>query len=177
MTTIILGTGIIGASTAYYLSHAQTPSTIHLVEPSPTLFASASGFAGGFIARDWFQPSVAALGALSFAEHKRLAEEHGGREKWGYSPSTGTSYVSVDGKKKGGKRGDDWLREGSSRAEAAGETAFEVAIEEVDLGWLRREDGDLVEVISEEGQLAQVWVDILHFTIFKRALITDIISK
>ena len=71
-------------STAYYLSLSQPGSSIHLVDPSPTLFASASGRAGGFLARDWFSPSLAGLGALSFSEHKRLADEHGGREKWGY---------------------------------------------------------------------------------------------
>src|SRR5277367_3308082 len=119
MTIIILGAGIIGTSTAYYLSQTQTPSSIHLVEPSPTLFASASGYAGGFLAKDWFSPSVAALGALSFEEHRRLAEEHNGREKWGYSRSTGTIYTPGKGKTMGGKNGTDWLRHGASRAEAS----------------------------------------------------------
>jgi glycine/D-amino acid oxidase-like deaminating enzyme len=41
-TTVILGTGIIGVSTAYDLSLSRPPSTIHLVEASGTLFASAS---------------------------------------------------------------------------------------------------------------------------------------
>ena len=88
-TTVILGTGIIGASIAYYLSQTQSPSSIHLVEASPTLFASASGFAGGFIAADWHAPAAAALGRLSFEEHHRLAQECGGREKWGFARSRG----------------------------------------------------------------------------------------
>src|SRR5277367_4015945 len=102
MTIIILGAGIIGTSTAYYLSQTQAPSSIHLVEPSSTLFASASGFAGGFLAKDWFSPSVAAVGALSFAEHKRLAEDFGGREKWGYMQSKAVSYTAG---RRGGKVG------------------------------------------------------------------------
>jgi glycine/D-amino acid oxidase-like deaminating enzyme len=158
-TTVILGTGIIGVSTAYYLSQSQSPSSIHLVEPSPTLFASASGFAGGFLAKDWFSPSVAAVGALSFAEHKKLAEEFGGREKWGYMQSKGISYTTGrrDGKKVG--RGDDWVRAGGSRADASGLEINEFSSEGDDTPrWLRRVEGDVVESISEEGSTAQVWV-------------------
>lgn len=53
-STVIVGTGIIGCATAYYLSlsgHTK-PDTIHLVEASEELFASASGKAGGFLAAD-----------------------------------------------------------------------------------------------------------------------------
>ena len=145
-TTVILGTGIIGVSPAYYLSQTQPPSSIRLVEPSPTLFASASGFAGGFLAKDWFSPSVAAIGALSFAEHKRLAEDFGGREKWGYMH-----------RKVGGKR-EDWPRAGGSRADASGLEVNELSGEEDMPRWLRRGDGDGMESISEDGSTAQVWV-------------------
>lgn len=111
-TTVILGTGIIGLSTAYYLSHLseqdqgqntptpnnpQAPSSsaptpkeqhhIHLVEPCPELFASASGKAAGFLAKDWFAPAVAPLGAFSFDLHRELAQEHGGHARWGWSES------------------------------------------------------------------------------------------
>ncbi|KAI0600643.1 FAD dependent oxidoreductase [Biscogniauxia sp. FL1348] len=88
---VILGAGIIGVSTAYYLCQEAADAdaaTIHLVEPCPELFASASGHAGGFLARDWFAPAVAPLGALSFDEHRRLAEREGGARGWGYAPST-----------------------------------------------------------------------------------------
>jgi glycine/D-amino acid oxidase-like deaminating enzyme len=51
---VIIGAGIIGCSTAYYLS--ESPRTqaqnIHLVEASPELFYCASGLAGGFMAAD-----------------------------------------------------------------------------------------------------------------------------
>lgn len=57
--TIIIGAGIIGCATAYYLaeSNAIDPSHIHLVENSPELFASASGKAAGFLASDCKQRS------------------------------------------------------------------------------------------------------------------------
>ncbi|KAG0645083.1 oxidoreductase [Hyphodiscus hymeniophilus] len=153
-TTVILGTGIIGVSTAYYLSQAQPPSSIHLVEPSPVLFASASGFAAGFLAKDWFSPSVAAVGALSFEEHSRLAEEFDGREKWGYMKSSGVSYTAGrrDGETKA--RGDDWLRGGGSRAD--GLEVSNVSSEGYVPRWLRRSEGDVVESISEEGSTAQI---------------------
>ncbi|KAI9845036.1 MAG: hypothetical protein M1838_001940 [Thelocarpon superellum] len=80
MATVIVGAGIIGVSTAYYLASSGAPPhhAIHLVETSPRLFASASGFAAGFLARDWFDASLAELGALSFALHQQLAEQYGG---------------------------------------------------------------------------------------------------
>ncbi|KAK4209871.1 hypothetical protein QBC37DRAFT_44442 [Rhypophila decipiens] len=171
--TVILGAGIIGVSTAYYLSEHQDPSTIHIVESAPEMFSSASGYAGGFLARDWHVPATAELGILSFEEHRRLAEKFGGREKWGYSVTLAVGYEApsegVSGKKK--KRGDDWLRDGTSRADAAptsspgssssgGSGAGDLAVEEArdakSPPWLRRRDGDRVEVVAEEGTTAQV---------------------
>lgn len=151
-TTVVLGAGIIGLSTAYYLSEHQPGSTIHLVEPSKELFASASGYAGGFLARDWFGPSVAALGALSFEQHRLLAETHGGAGKWGYSKSTSLSYKS-SASRRSAKRGENWLRHGASRADAAASVDDSTGPAP---GWLRRHDGDEVESISKEGGTAQV---------------------
>jgi glycine/D-amino acid oxidase-like deaminating enzyme len=53
-TTIILGSGIIGLSTAYYLSESGNthPESIHLIDASSELFHCASGLAGGFLATD-----------------------------------------------------------------------------------------------------------------------------
>jgi glycine/D-amino acid oxidase-like deaminating enzyme len=83
----ILGAGIIGLSTAFYLCRHIPGSSIHLVEPSPTFFASASGFASGILKKDGFQPVVASLAKFSFDEHRELAELYGGKEKWGYVKS------------------------------------------------------------------------------------------
>ncbi|KAK0723877.1 FAD dependent oxidoreductase [Apiosordaria backusii] len=153
--TIILGCGIIGLSTAYYLSlSSPNPQSITLIDPTPELFSSASGFAGGFLAKDWFSPALTPLGALSFDEHARLAAENNGREKWGYTPSTCISYIQHHDGSKQQKRGDDWLRSGTSRVNAApAETEHDEGRRPV---WLRKKDGDKVEVISEEGTTAQV---------------------
>jgi hypothetical protein len=52
--TVILGAGIIGLCTAYYLSQSghTKPESIHLVDSSERLLHCASGFAGGFLAAD-----------------------------------------------------------------------------------------------------------------------------
>ncbi|KAL8707666.1 MAG: hypothetical protein Q9220_007328 [cf. Caloplaca sp. 1 TL-2023] len=116
MTTVIIGAGIIGVSTAYFLSQLKTrPTDIHLIESSPDLFASASGYAAGFLARDWFSHASASLGKLSFDLHRKIAQEHNGFEKWGYSRSTATSLAETVGD--GAE--EDWLGEGTSRAKAA----------------------------------------------------------
>lgn len=92
MSTVIIGSGIIGTSTAYFLSQELEPqANIHLVEANPELFASASGYAAGFLAGDWFPSSLSSLGALSFDLHKQLAEENNGPENWGYSRSISTN--------------------------------------------------------------------------------------
>lgn len=53
-STVIIGAGVVGLSTAYYLAHSghTKPDTIHLIESSPELLASASGKAAGFCAPD-----------------------------------------------------------------------------------------------------------------------------
>ncbi|MCJ1281380.1 hypothetical protein MMC26_000699 [Xylographa opegraphella] len=151
MATVIIGAGIIGSATAFYLTEppsTATASSIHLVESSPELFASASGHAAGFLARDWFSPPLASLGALSFDLHKELAEQRNGAEKWGYCRSTGTSLAEVKG-----KRGDEWLRDGKSRAEAAATHEF---IDGSGPAWLTQSRNGKVEVISEDDSTAQV---------------------
>lgn len=150
-TTAILGAGIIGVSTAYYLSEHEDPSSIHLVEPSPELFSSASGLAGGFLAKDWFSPAVAALGELSFQLHQQLAESKDGRQKWGYSISTAVSYAAGAAPGDGvpeGREGDKW------RANMTSKTVDDL-LEKVP-PWLRRAAGDHAEAIGEDGTAAQI---------------------
>jgi glycine/D-amino acid oxidase-like deaminating enzyme len=122
MSTVIIGGGIIGLSTAYYLSlatRATGNTAIHIIDSSPALLTSASGYAGGFLASDWFSPAVSSLGALSFRLHRELAEKHNGQRRWGYAGSHVYS-LSVDNhgiSSKGEKgRREDWLLEGTSRA-------------------------------------------------------------
>ena len=148
MSTVIIGAGIIGTSTAYYLSQSKTfKGEMHLVEASPQLFASASGYAAGFLAQDWFSPSLANLGELSFDLHKHLAEEHNGYERWGYSRSSGTSLAESVG----AANGADWLREGASRSTAAARSGKGGGDGPT---WLRRHSE--LDVMSDGSTTAQV---------------------
>ncbi|TBU47224.1 nucleotide-binding domain-containing protein [Dichomitus squalens] len=170
-TTVILGAGIIGLSSAHFLARIAPPDhRIHLVDPAPELFSSASGKAAGFLAKDWFAPAVASLGALSFDLHRALAEEHNGRARWGYSESVSYSldhtYHSDDSHADTPTSGGlDWLLSGASRATAAteGPEAVEKAHSESapasasrDLPpWLLASPGAL-EVLSDRTSTAQV---------------------
>lgn len=154
MSTVILGGGIIGSSIAYYLSAQKSSGEIHIVESSSELFCAASGYAAGFMAKDWFAPALAPLGALSFDLHQQLAAQHGGHEKWGYMKGTALSLNDSTPGKKGGARGDDWLRTGTSRAETASGTAVLADPP----SWLTKQKGTCVEKISDENTVAQALV-------------------
>ncbi|KAI0826502.1 FAD dependent oxidoreductase [Trametes gibbosa] len=83
---VIVGGGIIGCTTAYYLaSHPKfdgTSTTITLVEASKNGVAQgASGKAGGLVAK-WAYPKE--LVDVSFQEHVRLAKAHDGTARWGW---------------------------------------------------------------------------------------------
>ncbi|KAJ7135454.1 FAD dependent oxidoreductase [Mycena crocata] len=83
---IIVGGGIIGCSTAYYLTRHPSflPSrvSITLVEASAHGAAQgASGKAGGLVAK-WAYPKE--LVNISFNEHAKLADEHNGKDRWGW---------------------------------------------------------------------------------------------
>ncbi|KAK7204258.1 FAD dependent oxidoreductase [Myxozyma melibiosi] len=96
MATIIVGGGIIGLSSAFYLSQApdaSRPKRIIVVDTSRRLFSCASGRAAGFMSRSWFSRPSASLGELSFVLHAELAEIYGGDEKWGYRPSQAFSVA------------------------------------------------------------------------------------
>jgi glycine/D-amino acid oxidase-like deaminating enzyme len=108
-----------------------------------------------------FAPSVASLGALSFQLHKQLADEFNGREKWGYSKSTGTSLSqsarSLDDSALEKVSGEDWLRDDASRSNAAKEvTEFAEETDEELPRWLTRDEGSALEVISSPETVAQV---------------------
>ncbi|KAI0033390.1 hypothetical protein K488DRAFT_69881 [Vararia minispora EC-137] len=117
-SVVICGGGIVGLSTAFYLSALEPAATIHVLDTSPTLFACASGRAAGFLASDWFPSSTASLGALSFRLHASLARAHAGRATWGYAPSLAYSLASASAVPSSA-RGEDWLFDHSSRARMA----------------------------------------------------------
>ncbi|KAJ5261301.1 hypothetical protein N7478_011896 [Penicillium angulare] len=153
MSTVILGGGIIGTSIAYHLSKSQPETEIHIIEQSSQLFSSASGYAGGFLARDWFAPSLASLGALSFDLHHRLSSEKDGAKKWGFMKGTAFNLDSVPNQRRGGAGSDDWIHDGTSRAETA--AAIDALSAEWP-AWLTKQDGRVIERISEGETVAQV---------------------
>ncbi|KAG5518638.1 hypothetical protein PMAC_002607 [Pneumocystis sp. 'macacae'] len=84
---VIVGGGIIGSTTAYYLTRhpKYDPANISITLIEGTGIASAaSGKAGGLLALDWHGYDTASLAKLSYGLHEKLAEEHDGKNKWGY---------------------------------------------------------------------------------------------
>ncbi|KAF2133164.1 FAD dependent oxidoreductase-like protein superfamily [Dothidotthia symphoricarpi CBS 119687] len=156
-TTVILGSGIIGLCTAYYLSGSGNtqPESICLVDSSPELFRCASGLAGGFLAQDWFAPSVSSLGALSFKLHSDLASAYAGRATWGYAQSTGISLNQNDNDAAVSGSGEDWLENGTSRVNLVGHNRpWEEGLAGPE--WLRCVQDGGVEIISRGGTTAQI---------------------
>ena len=81
---VVIGGGIIGSTTAYFLTRHPTYNNsfhkITLIEASQ-IAGGASGKAGGLLAK-WAYPS--SLVPLSYKLHEALAKEHGGEARWGY---------------------------------------------------------------------------------------------
>ncbi|KIJ64785.1 hypothetical protein HYDPIDRAFT_111385 [Hydnomerulius pinastri MD-312] len=112
---VIIGGGIIGCTTAYYLTRhkSYSPSTtkITVLEASAHGVAQgASGKAGGLVAK-WAYPRE--IVDISFPEHVKLAEEHNGTARWGWRTVKCGSWEGIGedlsreigtGVGKGGKR-------------------------------------------------------------------------
>lgn len=77
-TTIILGGGIIGLSTAYYMINDQRESSsgsvpkVVILDSASSLFAGASGGSAGIVGNYAFASEVAELGSLSWELFKGL---------------------------------------------------------------------------------------------------------
>ena len=131
--TVILGAGIIGASTAYYLlSSSSSSHKVTILDPCPPA-SGASGKSGGFIVRNWAGPSTCSLADLSFRLHSMLASDHDGANKWGYRRARAVGVVGINAA--GGVMGDltrsvrlrhvegkgkgqvGWIREGVTQTE------------------------------------------------------------
>ncbi|CAH8848771.1 unnamed protein product [Trichobilharzia szidati] len=75
MTVVIIGGGIIGVSTAYFLSKRKINT---LIIEKEELASAASGRAGGFLAKDWCSHyEMDVLAQNGFDLHMKLAEEFG----------------------------------------------------------------------------------------------------
>ena len=99
---VIIGGGIIGCSTAYFLTrHPKYNPKLHsiyLVEAT-ALANGASGKAGGLLAL-WAYPQ--SIVPLSFKLHAELAKEHGGESRWGYR-GVGVGQIELKGRQLTGK--------------------------------------------------------------------------
>jgi glycine/D-amino acid oxidase-like deaminating enzyme len=81
---VIVGGGIIGSTSAYFLSrHPKFSTSIHTITllEATKIAGGASGKAGGLLAL-WAYPS--SIVPLSYRLHKELADEHDGPSRWGY---------------------------------------------------------------------------------------------
>ena len=82
---VIIGGGIVGMSTAYYLALARKDGhSIIIVDNAAVLFAGASGKANGILGDYGFKPEAESLGKLSWELHQHLASRNNGRAGWGY---------------------------------------------------------------------------------------------
>src|SRR5438445_7078905 len=123
MRVLICGGGVIGASTAYFLSLRGVRATV--IERTG-IACAASGKAGGFLALDWCDGTpLQSLARRSFALHGELAQHLGG--DWGYRRLT--TYGGVAGSRnRAGRRHNSWLsdRVAVSQILASPETTAQV---------------------------------------------------
>ncbi|KAL3458998.1 FAD dependent oxidoreductase [Aspergillus heterothallicus] len=89
-STVILGAGVIGLSTAYYLALALNGTSapkppIVVIEPSHDVCPAASGEATGGLGDFGFSNTTSPLGELSYSLHKALAATYGGTRQYGFS--------------------------------------------------------------------------------------------
>jgi glycine/D-amino acid oxidase-like deaminating enzyme len=119
MHVVICGGGVIGASTAYFLSCRGVKATI--VERTG-LACGASGKAGGFLALDWCDgTALQSLARRSFALHGELSQRIGG--DWGYRRLS--TYGGIAGfrnrdRQRGAGGEFGWLSDGVAVSQALG---------------------------------------------------------
>ncbi|GAA6041708.1 hypothetical protein JCM8097_003093 [Rhodosporidiobolus ruineniae] len=148
-TVVVLGSGIVGLSTCYYLLRLSPSSKVVLVENSPsrTIAGGASSYAGGFIAggETWNDGHEGALRMLSFACHEEMAAHLDGGEKWGFR------HCGVIGLNVGGL--DEDRSKYRNLPQGAGRKAVEGDGKELPKGtWVEGER----EELSTEGGVGQV---------------------
>ena len=81
-SVVIIGGGIIGVCTAYFLSK-EDGVDVTIIE-NTDIACGASGKAGGFLAKDWHGSATESLGDLSYDLHKKLSDKYNGEQRWQY---------------------------------------------------------------------------------------------
>ncbi|EQL02246.1 oxidoreductase [Ophiocordyceps sinensis CO18] len=166
---VIVGGGVIGCTTAYYLTrHPKFNPALHtvtLLEAAPTVAAGASGRAGGLLAR-WAYPSC--LVPLSYKLHAELAAEHDGAQRWGYRKLTcGRLRATVSRQRiaelqKSREEGKTW--EKLPKLDSAAEGLLEAGALPRDLDWVYRDSVAEWAEMGSPGATETSQVHPLHFT-------------
>lgn len=153
---IYLGGGIIGCTTAYYLTrHPRFNPALHsitLVEANK-LANGASGKAGGLLA-SWAYPTN--LAGLSFNLHSQLAEEHNGVELWGYRHVRCGQLTAVGHRQTDDQRQDSWSKSTIFLGKLWGGDRRNGSVLPDDLNWFNAESVQAYEEFAEIGSTAQV---------------------
>ncbi|KAL4898613.1 fad NAD binding oxidoreductase, partial [Aspergillus ambiguus] len=153
---VIVGGGIIGCCSAYYLTRHPSFDPLHhsvtLIEASE-IAGGASGKAGGLLAL-WAYPHN--IVPLSYKLHAELAKEHNGKDRWGYREVACGQLIArgraLSEKKEGGDGSSVSLQKRS--AEALGK--LKRAKVPQDLDWIEPDLLRGYESMSDPGETAQV---------------------
>jgi glycine/D-amino acid oxidase-like deaminating enzyme len=165
----LVGGGIIGCTTAYYLTrHPKFNPVLHtitLLEAAPSIAAGASGKAGGLLAL-WAYPSC--LVPLSYRLHAELAAEHNGTQKWGYrrlgcgSLEAVVSKKHIDQLQDSKAEGKTW--EKLPKQNGAAKELLEEGTLPADLDWVDRELVTGYAEMGSPGATETSQVHPYHFT-------------
>ena len=160
---VIIGGGIIGCTTAYFLTRhpLYNPSkhSITLLEASK-IAGGASGKAGGLLGL-WAYPSC--IVPLSYRLHAELAAEHGGEQRWGYRQihcgqlsAKGRSPLSSNGK---GQDSQNTRKEASvslQKRDSAALDKLTAAGLPKDLSWVSPDSAEFYYQMGNPNTTAQV---------------------
>ncbi|KAH7008435.1 FAD dependent oxidoreductase [Ilyonectria destructans] len=170
---VIVGGGIIGCTTAYYLTrHPKFNPALHtitLLEAAPSIAPGASGKAGGLLAL-WAYPDC--LVPLSYRLHAELAAEHNGVQKWGYRKLGCGSFEAVVSRQKiealqqKAKAEDDGEKawEKLPKQNGAAKDLLEAGSLPQDLDWVDRGIVDNWSEMGAPGSTETAQVHPFHFT-------------
>ncbi|ODH45373.1 hypothetical protein ACO22_00097 [Paracoccidioides brasiliensis] len=158
---IVIGGGIIGCSTAYFLTrHPSYDPLRHKVTilEATEIAGGASGKAGGLLAL-WAYPSN--IVPLSYKLHAELAREHNGKARWGYRvvncgqlEAVGCSWPQLDKSKEPAEKTDEAVPLEKRSHNAAGQ--LKAAGIPEDLDWFDAPTLRSFEDMGQPGQTAQV---------------------
>jgi glycine/D-amino acid oxidase-like deaminating enzyme len=158
----LIGGGIIGCTTAYYLTrHPSFDPNYHLITllEATRIAGGASGKAGGLLAQ-WAYP--ASIVALSFDLHQELAEAHDGVQQWGYRRVQCGKLTAKDENLLTGKNGVSWTQFSSwaslGKRKYQKKNSKNVPISDLpnDLDWFNVDCVESYEDISTTSDTAQV---------------------